>query len=262
MGVTGTSPANVFIGAPGRILFRGIDVGATTEGVTIRIMPDPVFTPQINGVPGLLAQTDYLQAERMEVEVTMLELSVQNIKAIIAGAEETVPDNGILTRVGKRRYPTSMYGDLLIDMRGLDTAELVLYFPNVTPTSGLEVTAGDDTAAAPTVTFEGRYKGTGAQWAIHRTAWGVPNFYVVAGLPASISTPEDVPYSISVRAIAKNGNTVTYTATGLPAGMAIDTDTGDITGTPTTPGGPDLVTVTLHAAGHANMDITTNWTVT
>ncbi|HWO50361.1 MAG TPA: hypothetical protein VNN23_02095, partial [Ornithinibacter sp.] len=67
MGVTVNSPKEIFIGAPGVVKFRTVDLGATTGGITIRIRPT-IFTPQLNGIPGLLAMTDYLQTEEVEVE--------------------------------------------------------------------------------------------------------------------------------------------------------------------------------------------------
>ena len=152
MGVTVDSPKEIFIGAPATVKFRTVDLGATSEGITIRITPT-IFTPQLNGIPGMLAQTDYLQTEEVEVEVTLAELSVANLLAILAGSTEAA---GVITRTTGRRYPSAMYGPLELTMEGLDGEDFKFEMAMATPTSGLEVTAGDDTAAAPTVVFAGR----------------------------------------------------------------------------------------------------------
>jgi hypothetical protein len=57
-----------------------------------------------------------------------------------------------------------------------------------------------------------------------------------------------------------SGQTLTYTATGLPAGLAINKDTGLITGTPTT-AGTGTVTVTAKDTTNASGSTSFSWTV-
>ena len=152
MGVTVNSPKEIFIGAPGVVQFRTVDLGATTGGITVRIRPT-IFTPQLNGIPGMLAMTDYLQTEEVEVELSLAELSQATLLAVLAGSEAAA---NVITRTGIRRYPSAMYGPFHIEWEGLDGEILEFDMAMATCTSGLELTASDDAAAAPTVIFAGR----------------------------------------------------------------------------------------------------------
>ena len=261
MGVTTGSPSEIFIGAPGQVKFGGSDIGATTEGITVRIVPSAITTPQINGVPGLLAKTDYTTTEECSVEVTMLELSKANLRRILAGSTES-PTN-VITRLGKRRYPSSMYSDLVIALAGLDDARLVFIFPNVTPTSGLEVTAGDDQAAAPSVTFEGRYRAGSDYWRIVRKDVTTTDLEWVAPspFPSALSLKVGVPATVGFRAVQWDGKPVVYGMTPVPAGMVFDNATGTLSGTPTTAGGPTACTVTANDASAPVLSNVVNITV-
>src|SRR5262249_50668205 len=57
-----------------------------------------------------------------------------------------------------------------------------------------------------------------------------------------------------------SGQTLTYSATGLPAGLSVNASTGLITGTPTT-NGPGSATVTAKDTTGASGSATFSWTV-
>ena len=57
------------------------------------------------------------------------------------------------------------------------------------------------------------------------------------------------------------GQTLTYSAAGLPAGLTISSTTGLISGTPTTAGSPSSVTVTVTDTTGAKGTAAFTWTV-
>ncbi|WP_406113618.1 M4 family metallopeptidase [Streptomyces sp. NBC_01014] len=66
--------------------------------------------------------------------------------------------------------------------------------------------------------------------------------------------------SLQIQASDPGGETLTYSATGLPAGLSIDATTGRITGTPTT-AGTASVTVTAKNTDNATGSAAFTWTV-
>jgi len=179
MGVTVNSPKEIFIGAPGVVKFRTVDLGATTGGITVRIRPT-IFTPQLNGIPGMLAMTDYLQTEEVEVELSLAELSQANLLAVLAGSTANA---NVITRTGNRRYPSSMYGPFQIQWAGLDSNTLEFNMALATCISGLELTAADDAAAAPTVIFAGRVDPANPLTSIWSFTRGAPVLLNAQGQP-------------------------------------------------------------------------------
>ncbi|MFF8590889.1 M4 family metallopeptidase [Streptomyces sp. NPDC015220] len=67
--------------------------------------------------------------------------------------------------------------------------------------------------------------------------------------------------SLQIQASDPGGKTLTYSATGLPAGLTINSSTGRITGTPTT-AGTSSVTVTAKNTDNATGTASFTWTVT
>jgi subtilase family serine protease len=80
--------------------------------------------------------------------------------------------------------------------------------------------------------------------------------------PGNQSTQVGTAASVQVHATdSASGQTLTYSATGLPAGLTISTSTGLISGTPTT-AGSSSVTVTAKDSTNATGSASFTWTVT
>ncbi|MFJ6718703.1 putative Ig domain-containing protein [Streptomyces sp. NPDC091259] len=80
--------------------------------------------------------------------------------------------------------------------------------------------------------------------------------------PGSRSTAVNTATSLQIQATdSASGQTLTYSATGLPAGLSINASTGLISGTPTTTGTSN-VTVTAKDTTNASGTTSFTWTVT
>jgi hypothetical protein len=144
--------------------------------------------------------------------------------------------------------------------------------PNTYPASYLyahtgalnDVTSGADGTCSPA------YLCTAGPGYDGPTGWGTPNGIAAFGAPAgniiTVVNPggqaatQDVAFSLQVHALdSASGQTLTYAAAGLPAGLSIDSSTGLISGTPATTGSfPVTVTVTdtTGASGTASFAVT------
>ncbi|WP_245178501.1 M4 family metallopeptidase [Streptomyces montanisoli] len=79
--------------------------------------------------------------------------------------------------------------------------------------------------------------------------------------PGNQTTAVGTAVSLQIQASDPGGETLTYSATGLPAGLSINSSTGRITGTPTT-AGTSSVNVTAKNTDNATGKAAFTWTVT
>jgi hypothetical protein len=119
-----------------------------------------------------------------------------------------------------------------------------------TPTSAqstsVTVTAEDDDGATGSTTFD---------WTIV-----APNVAPVVNNPGAQNGTVGVAVSLQIEATDGDDDPLTYSATGLPAGLTIDSGTGVISGTPTTAQATS-VTVTAEDDGGATGGTTFDWTI-
>jgi subtilase family serine protease len=129
-----------------------------------------------------------------------------------------------------------------------------------------DVTSGSDGSCSPSYLCTA---GTGYDGP---TGWGTPDGTaaftsgstantVTVTSPGNQSTAVGTAVSLQVKASdSASGQTLTYTANGLPAGLSINASSGLITGTPTT-AGTSSVTVTATDTTGASGSATFSWTV-
>jgi hypothetical protein len=126
---------------------------------------------------------------------------------------------------------------------------LITGTPTTAGTSSATVTAKDTTGATGSATFT---------WTVTSSSSG--NTVTVTS-PGNQTTTAGTAVSVQVKASdSASGQTLTYTANGLPAGLSINSSSGLITGTPTT-AGTSSVTVTATDTTGASGSATFTWTV-
>ncbi|MFJ1969696.1 M4 family metallopeptidase [Streptomyces sp. NPDC087903] len=138
---------------------------------------------------------------------------------------------------------------------------LTTYMTSSTNYAGAR-TAALSAAAALYGTSSSQYAGVGNAFAginvgSHIT---VPSTGVTVTNPGSQSSTVGTTVSLQVSASSTNSGSLTYAATGLPAGLSINSSTGVISGTPTT-AGSSSATVTVTDSTGATGTASFTWTV-
>lgn len=174
MGVTADTPVNIVIGA-GDVYVDGSIVGATMENNVMRVVRT-LFAPDLNGVPGPLEDTDYIQSETAELEVTIPELSSDILELLIPNSDvATSGGDKIVKSSGTRRISSASYHDWELRVPGIDNVEYRFRVNRAIVTGNVEFTAADDGALAPRVTVQGRWAAgdnTSSPWEILRLLAG------------------------------------------------------------------------------------------
>ena len=120
--------------------------------------------------------------------------------------------------------------------------------PTTAGTSSVTVTAKDTTNASGSASFT---------WTINPAGGNT----VTVTNPGNQTGTVGTAASLQIHATdSASGQTLTYTATGLPAGLSINSSTGLISGTPTT-AGTSSVTVTAKDTTNASGSASFTWTI-
>lgn len=119
--------------------------------------------------------------------------------------------------------------------------------PTATGTSSVTVTAKDSTGPSGTASFS---------WTVNP----VGSSTVTVTNPGAQTSTVGTAVSVQIQATDSAGGALTYSATGLPAGLSISASTGVISGTPTA-AGTSSVTVTAKDSSNASGSASFSWTV-
>src|SRR5262249_17634071 len=145
--------------------------------------------------------------------------------------------------------PTYSPAGLPAGLSIISASGLISGTPTTAATSSVTVTATDTTNASGSASFT---------WTIN-PAGG--NTVTVTG-PGNQTGTVGTAVSLQIHATdSATGQTLSYAATGLPAGLSINAATGLITGTPTT-AATASVTVTAHDTTNASGSASFTWTIT
>ncbi len=228
---TGASPSHTYP-APGAYLvtLRVTDDGGSSDPTTMLI----TVSEPVNGPPVFDQDLD----DRSDAEGALI--------IIDAGASD--PDSDPLTFAA-----TGLPSGLAIDIRTGEISGSISFDAAATSPYTVTVTVTDDIAVDDTDTFT---------WTVTNTNRD-PVFDQDVGDQADAEGGTVVP--IDAGATDPDGDPLTYTATGLPPGLAIDAETGEITGTITAGAAaesPYAVTVTVTDDIAVDDTDTFTWTVT
>ena len=78
--------------------------------------------------------------------------------------------------------------------------------------------------------------------------------------PGTLTNTVGTPVSITIGASDPDGQAITFSASGLPTGLSINTSTGQITGTPSVPGS-FIVSITVTDAGNSTANTGFTWNI-
>jgi hypothetical protein len=136
MPVTATTAESLFIGA-GEVYVDGVTVGATMENNVARFVRQ-YFRPELNGVKGPLAGTDYIQSEVMELEVTLPEITAATMALALPGTTSTsrattVTGGGGDTTLAAAAIAGQMTGIKLTAVTGFSVGDYVRFGAGTTP---------------------------------------------------------------------------------------------------------------------------------
>ncbi|MEZ0064486.1 hypothetical protein ABIA32_000474 [Streptacidiphilus sp. MAP12-20] len=147
---------------------------------------------------------------------------------------------------------------------GLPTGATAAFSPTSVTAGGSSTLTVSTTSSTPAGSYSITVTGTGAS-ATHTATFSLT--VTAGGNTVTVTNPGSQTGTVGTAASLQihatdsaSGQTLTYAASGLPAGLSINTATGLISGTPTT-AGTSSVTVTVRDTTGANGSATFTWTI-
>ena len=146
------------------------------------------------------------------------------------------------------------------DSSGAENGDKCAWITPGTPGGSFDLTTGTGTFAMQTTWANDGSGGAGTCEASHPIVTNPGNTVTVTN-PGNQTGTVGTAVSLQIHATdSASGQTLTYSATGLPAGLSSNSSTGLISGTPTT-AGPSSVTVTAKDTTNASGSASFTWTI-
>ena len=151
MGVTASTPSNLVVGA-GNVLKADVDLGASEDANTFKI-DRTYFTPDLNGVPGGLVGTDYVQNEEATLESSLPEISPTTLGSLWPGS---ALDGDEIRFDGAVRVAAEDYADWELVVPGL-TNEFGFFVENAINLGSISASADDKATIKPRLELHSRW---------------------------------------------------------------------------------------------------------
>ncbi|MFC0438261.1 alkaline phosphatase family protein [Kutzneria buriramensis] len=229
---------------PTIITGAGVTAGSYSETINhynvLRTLEDAYGLPRAGASASATPITDIFAGQTGSVTVT----NPGNQTGTV-GSAASVQISATDTATGTLSYAaTGLPAGLSIN----SSTGLISGTPTTAGTSTVTVTATDSTGPSGSTTFG---------WTVNPVAGNTVTVTNPGNQNGTVGAAASLPISATDSA---SGQTLTYTATGLPSGLSINSSTGLISGTPTT-AGTSSVTVTATDTTHASGSTTFSWTV-
>lgn len=151
MGITASTPSNLVVGA-GNVLRASTDLGASEDANVFRIERS-YFTPDLNGSPGGLVGTDFVQSEEGILESSLPEISATTLAAIWPGSALTGDE---IRFDGAVRLAAGAYADWELVVPGF-VSEFGFFVESAVNLGSIEASAQDDGTVKPRLELHSRW---------------------------------------------------------------------------------------------------------
>lgn len=161
MGITASTPSNLVVGA-GNLLLDGGDLGASEDANVFRI-ERAYFTPNLNGSPGGLVGTDFVQNEEGILESSLPEISTTTLAELWPGSAAGAGGVGVglwptdeVRFGGEVRLQPAAYKDWELVVPGF-VNEFGFFVESAVNLGSIEASAQDDGTVKPRLELHSRW---------------------------------------------------------------------------------------------------------
>lgn len=168
-GITSDTPISLAIGA-GVFLRDHAFIGPTVDNNLFAVDRE-IFTPQLNGIKGMLMSTDYIVRSEARIEATVPQVNADVLSSSIPGStvDTGTPGMTVISEDDERRLDDNDYHDYELDLERPNGGQFQFEVDNAIQTSGFEGELTDDGLFAPRLVMAARWAAgalTAAPWRI------------------------------------------------------------------------------------------------